>query len=64
MKKLLKKYPRHKMGTKWAQKKFRAFLCAQNHKSGQIIYFAKTTQTLDITAIKNPNQMIGVFGIW
>ncbi|VXB17444.1 hypothetical protein ENHYD8BJ_140125 [Enhydrobacter sp. 8BJ] len=50
------------MGTKWAQKKFRSFLCAQNQKSGQIIYFAKTTQTLDITAIKKPQSID--WGFW
>jgi len=59
---LLTNQPRHSLGTKWAHNIFKRFLCAQNHKSGQNFNSRKTTQTLDITAIKKPQSID--WGFW
>ena len=52
----------HQMVTFWSPFNFCSKKGAQNQKSGQIIYFAKTTQTLDITAIKKPQSID--WGFW
>ena len=52
----------HQMVTFWSPFNFYSEKGAQNHKSGQIIYFAKTAQALDITAIKKPQSID--WGFW